>query len=206
MKQPQNCIINYLALLVFLTNLMSCTCPSDIKLGEIRMINPSFFPYKGNEELTFVSSRGKIMKLKNTAQPQPNRLFIETLCKKAFSIQWSYYEGVHAYDLVYRSEIHNFSLQCSFKTLVSNNSSSSDTLFYDYLGVNNLELVVSDRGNKNDEFIRNRLIQNRTVADTVINGIRYKNVYCRKSEPSIYYTTTQGIIAFYYDNEWWYLR
>lgn len=44
------------------------------------------------------------------------------------------------------------------------------------------------------------------IADTIMNGNNYFNVYASISGPELFYTSEQGIVAFEYLNKMWYLR
>jgi hypothetical protein len=192
--------------------LMACSCPPDVKLGEIKMINPSFFPLKGGEILRFINDKKEILVLTDSSGKQyPNKLIQATLCQHTpFAIQFSYYEGTPSYDLTYVNTKEHLKIYFYFRTLASAMKDS----YYDYFSASigspestNLAIMVSDRGNLNkiDSLTILRFANIKMLKDSVLNGKSYKNIYYDGTKPKIYYSESIGVIAFWFKNQWWYL-
>ena len=196
-----------------------CVCPDDIKLGEVKVLNPAFFPYKGGETLQFVNDKNEIISLVDSSDKQyENKIIVESLCTKPpISSQFSYYLGTPRYYLRYTNTIAKLRIEASFGT-INTQQLPKDSVLYDYCSINvrsrglntnnNLNILVSDRGNAkllSPNFLKT--YENiRLVKDTVINKINYRNVYYDAKNNGVCYAEKVGVVSFLHSNQWWYLK
>jgi len=199
-------------------------CPKDENRGRLKLTNPTFSPYQGNEVLKFTNQSGHLLTLTNfeyDVLSTHQRLIMSTPCYKSdFVKQQIYYEIPRLY-VSYRQNKsdHLSTIMYSFgiQDLRLDHSSNDTLLAEDLTIINNftkpsttLRILVSDRGNQaRFDPIKSqypRLINYRMISDTVLGGHSYKQVYCSKELPSLFFTRQEGIVAFKDDKEWWYLR
>lgn len=198
-----------------LTGCEGCTCPPNVKLGDVKMLTPSFFSLKGGETLKYINSKKEIITLTDSSEKQiENQIIVESLCAKPpISNQFSYYSGTPSYNFRYVNTQENLRLEFSFRTL-NTQQLPKDTVLYDYLntGVSsmrkstNLGILVSDRGNRKIiEPSRLKIFENIKMVDTTLNGRKYEHVFYNKTDKSILYAEKIGLISFIHKNERWYL-
>lgn len=200
----------------FLIGCEGCTCPPDVKLGDVKMINPSFFPLKGGETLRYINDKKEIIILTDSSEKQfENRIIVESPCAKPpISVQHIYYSGTPSYILKYVNTQENLRLEFSFTTK-NTQQFPKDTVLYDYLNTEvrsmrksiNLGILVSDRGNRKIiEPSRLKAFENIKMVDTVLNGKKYERVFYNSTDKSIFYAEKIGLISFIHKNERWYLQ
>ena len=200
----------------FLIGCEGCTCPPNVKLGDVKMINPSFFPLKGSEMLRYINDKKEIITLTDSSEKQfENKIIVESLCAKPpISNQFSYYGGTPSYNLRYVNTQENLRIEFSFRT-INTQQLPKDTVLYDYLNTGvysmrkgtNLGILVSDRGNRKIiEPLRLKIFENIRIVDTVLNGNKYERVFYNSTDKSILYAEKIGLISFIHKNERWYLQ
>jgi hypothetical protein len=95
-----------------------------------------------------------------------------------------------------------------------------DTVLFDYFSVEfrstpenanfpYLSVIPSTRGSAAKLKMANIDINNDSVAvakDTLIFNNRFQKVYSNKRNPKLLYTEKYGIVAFFFQNDWWYLK
>jgi hypothetical protein len=210
-----------------LSSLMGCflgieSCPEDQKIGQLRLTNPTFSPYRGNEVLTFSNQSGNQLRLTNfeyATLSTEQRLVVSTPCYKSdWNKQVIYYDSPRIF-VSYRQSKSDYLNTIDYSFGIQDlrvDQSTSDTLLAEDLTIYNnfnrpssgLRVLVSDRGNRaRFDSIRGQypqLIQYRLIADTVLNGRPYKRIYCLKVSPTLFFTKSEGIIAFKDQQDWWY--
>ncbi len=197
-------------------------CPGDQKLGDLQLTNPDFSPYRGNETLNFVTKAGEQMSLTNFESAllsTRQQLIISTPCYKSDFVKQRIYYDVPRLSVSYRKNKNDYlnTLHYSFGIQdLRTDQTSSDTLFAEDLTISNtfnqpsaqFRVLVSDRGNRaRFDPVKSqypRLIQYRIIQDTLLNGRSYKQVYCAKESPTVYFTTREGIVLFKDKQQWWY--
>ncbi len=200
----------------FLIGCEGCTCPPDMKLGDVKMVNASFFSLKGGETLKYVNDKKEVITLTDSSEKQiENKIIVESLCAKPpISAQFSYYSGTPSYSLRYVNTPENLRLAFSFRT-INTQQLPKDTVLYDFLSVEvrsmgkgiNLGILVSDRGNrKTIEPSKLKIFENIKMIDTVLNGKKYERVFYNNTDKSILYAEKIGLISFIHKNERWYLQ
>jgi hypothetical protein len=209
----------YKALHLFLCcSVLACSCPPDVKLGDVKMKKPNFCPLRGGETLQYINSKNKVMTFTYSPPytPATNKILVGVLCKKEpVAIQFAYYEGTPSMSLHYSTKDDSIQIYHSFMTL--NDQTYSDTLFYDMVisQVNNkigepisIDIMTSNRGNykKFSIVIIDRFKNIKMVKDTMINNNRYSNLYFDQIRKNALYAENIGLVAFFYKNEWWYLN
>jgi hypothetical protein len=222
MKTKTIAIYFFVALLALsLVGCESCTCPPNVKLGDVRMKNPGFFPFKGGESFTFINKNGETMVFSDVSdKPYPNEIIISSLCEKApISNQYTYYEGSPNYNLTYQAKYQFNTLSIVYQYLTVN-TDQPDTVLLDrfdvtlrnnpnYYSLTGFSIVASTRGNDQKLKTKNIDIHNDSIAvtkDTLIFKTRFQKVYSNKRNPKLLYTEKYGIVAFVFLNEWWYLK
>jgi hypothetical protein len=210
---------SFLISLQMFVGCQGCVCPEDIKLGEVKMLNPTFFPYKGGEILQFINDKNETISLVDSSDKQyENKIVVESLCTKPpISSQISYYLGTPSYFLRYVNTNAKLRIDVSFRTW-STQQLPNDSVFYDNCTINvqdrqtrignNLNILVSDRGNSKllgSNFLK-RYEATKLVRDTIINKINYKNVYRDTQNSKVCYAEKIGIVSFFHNNQWWYLK
>ncbi|RYF78372.1 MAG: hypothetical protein EOO39_01620 [Cytophagaceae bacterium] len=201
----------YLVLISFSLLLGSCGCPPDVKLGEVRLIKPDFLQFSGAESLTYTNATTSETSIFNGIDPGYNtsKLIVASLCSKPpISNQISYYESIPFATKIYRGKGVDYQLSYFYKTF---DPVQGDTTSYvDALNIAgsrfSLNILVSDRGKpalKSTPLVKQQ-DQARVIADTIINGKRYQQVYCHKdTPPSVFFTRDRGVVAFLRDGTWW---
>lgn len=222
--KTQSFIVQSVAYLLtlLLTGCESCTCPPNVKLGDVRMKNPNFFPFKGGESFTFINKYGQTMVFNDVSENQyPNHIIVSSLCTKApISNQYTYYEGTPAYNLTYQAKYQISTLTMHYNYQTYDAYQVPDTVLYDSFGVqisNNsnsdrwgISVVTSTRGNdvklKLKEYA-DFFNDNVTISkDTLIANTVFQKVYSDKRDPKLLYTEKHGIVAFFFLSDWWYLK
>ncbi len=199
-----------------------CGCPPDFKLGDLYLQTPHFFSLKGSEKFTFVNQSGEELVFdKGFNNGQANApLVMSTLCNEGMiDTQIAYYktEGFSVnYRLNYADGIQYHSL---IQNEVVNPTSPADTILYETFRIGlpystegeskyytSFFYIVSDRGNAISSAITQNNNSIRIIADTTLNGNQYTNLYCQKESPGLFYSTAYGVVLFYYNGDWWYLK
>ncbi|MDH5367671.1 MAG: hypothetical protein OEW67_11820 [Cyclobacteriaceae bacterium] len=201
---------------------LDCSNNADVRLGEIRFDNPDFLPFKGGEQFTFLNTLGdelvffdsKIYDKKNI------RMGMISLCyNPPFGSSQTFYD-TEFNSLSYQSQ--NDSAFINYLYRIDNESiiptTDTDTVLFDFInmGLNVIEpdishtyfinYIVSDRGNTLDPITIANNTFTRIINDTTINGNFYPNLYCPNNRPGFFYSTTYGIVLFYYKDDWWHLK
>lgn len=197
-------------------------CPRDQKLGDIQLTNPTFSPYRGDETLTFINQTGQKMSLTNFEYSNLSthqRLVVSTPCYKSDWVNQQVYYDVPRLFVSYRLDKTNYLNTLDYSFGIQDlriDQTKSDTILAEDMTVTNnftryssqLRVLVSDRGNQRlFDPVKGqypRLIQYRVISDTLLNDKLYKQVYCAKELPTIYFTNKEGIIAFKDQQQWWY--
>ncbi|RYC66576.1 hypothetical protein [Spirosoma sordidisoli] len=197
-------------------------CPKDQKLGDLQLTNPNFSPYRGDETLVFINQTGQKISLTNfeySTLSTRQRLVVSTPCYKSDWVKQQVYYDVPRVFISYRLSKTNYLTTLDYSFGIQDlrmDQARSDTILAEDMTISNtfvkpgtlLRVLVSDRGNRakfdtvNGQYPR--LIQYRVISDTAFNGNLYKQVYCSKELPTIYFTTKDGIIAFKDQQQWWY--
>lgn len=192
--------------------LLSCVCPPDKKLGEIKLTKPQFLGLSGTESMTYTNSstsqtlvfRGEPMEY------NVEKILVATLCQKTpVSIQFSYYESIPFASRRYKtSGVQYEEIRYYYK--VFDPVQGDTTSYVDLLSISgrqvNMQILVSDRGKpalRALPLIRDKAAI-RVVADTTINNQRFQQVYCQAFNPTVCFISTKGVIAFYRDEAWWF--
>lgn len=213
-KKPQNakhaiCLGFVLSLTWWL---FSCGCPPNVKLGEIRLMKPQFLGLSGTESMTYTNSATGETLVFNGEPMQYNteQLIIASLCTKPpISSQFSYYEIVPFASKRYKTrgtQYEEIYLYHKLFTPVQGDTTSS----IDLLSISGrqitMNILVSNRGKATVGSLPliSGINQTRVVADTTINNQRYQQVYCQVAGPTVYFTATRGVIAFYRNETWWF--
>jgi hypothetical protein len=222
MKTKIIAIYFFVALLALsLVGCESCTCPPNVKLGDVRIQKLDFFPFKGGESFTFVNQNDETMVFNDiTEKSFSNHIVISSLCTKApISSQYTYYEGTPVYNLTYQAKYQFNTLSIVYQYLTVN-TDQPDTVLLDrfdvtlrnnpnYYNLAGFSIVASTRGNDQKLKTKNIDINNDSVAvakDTLIFKTRFQKVYSNKRNPKLLYTEKYGIVAFFLNSEWWYLK
>jgi len=196
----------------FLLFLWGCGCPPDVKLGEIRLRKPDFLQFTGAESLTYTNATTNETSIFNGIDPGYNtsKLIVASLCSKPpISNQVSYYESIPFATKIYRGKGIDYQLSYFYKSF---DPVQGDTASYiDALNIAgarfSLNILVSDRGKpalRSTPLVKQQ-DQARVIADTIINGMPYQQVYCHKdTSPSVFFTRNRGVVAFLRDGAWWY--
>ena len=204
-------------------HLNSCRldCPESIYLGEIQILDHDFFPFTGGEQFTFVNLSGKELVFFDSVDNKVTyrSMVMRTLCDHAyFGIQTSYYRSEQYYfyyHLLGGKTGFNYSYGVVNENFIP--ATDADTVLFDeftsgfYSKESDPSLTygfryIVSRGNTlrpttttNNGFIR-------IISDTTLNGNHYTNLYCPKNRPGFFYSTSFGIVLFYYKGEWWHLK
>lgn len=213
-KKLQN--IKYVIRLGFVLSLtwllFRCGCPPNIKLGEIRLMKPQFLGLSGTESMTYTNSvTGETLIFKGEPmQYNAEQLVTASLCAKPpISSQFSYYEIVPFASKRYKTggtQYEEIYLYYKVFTPVQGDTTSS----IDLLSISgrqiNMNILVSDRGKATVGSLPliSGINQARVVADTIINNQRYQQVYCHVVKPTVCFTPTRGVIAYYRNEAWWF--
>lgn len=215
------------ALIGVSTGLIGCflgieSCPKDQSLGLLKLTNPTFSPYQGNETLTFASQSGNQLILSNfeygTLSNQ-QRLIISIACSKGeWNRQDIYYDSPYTF-IPFRQSKTDYRHTISYSFGIQNlrvNPSVSDTVLAEHLSIYNnftqrtteLRVLVSDRGNlARFDPVKSQypsLVNYRIITDTLLGSQSYKDVYCSKGAPTLFYNQQYGILAFKDEQQWWY--
>lgn len=215
MKKNNN-QLNSIVLFVIVILCIACNCPQNVKLGDVKMLNLSFFPLKGGETLKYINDNKDILVLADSSDKiSDNQIIVESLCSKPpISSQFSYYLGTPNYRLRYVNSKENLRLLFSFQTY-NTQQLPRDTVLYDCLIVDysserqgtSFQIISSDRGNRQLlEINKTKNTDGLEVVDTIINKRKYEKVYFLKTNPSVLYAEKIGVIAFRHRNQNWYLN
>lgn len=191
--------------------LIGCVCPPDQKLGEMRLAKPQFLSLSGTESMTYTnSSTTQTLVLRGEpVEYNVEKLLVATLCQKTpVDIQFSYYESVPFATRRYKSSgIRLEELRYTYK--VFDPAQGDTTSYVDMLQIWGMQLdmsvLVSDRGKptaRSLPLLRDKAAI-RVVADTTINNRSFQQVYRQAVNPTVCFTSTRGVIAFYRDGAWW---
>lgn len=196
--------------------LVSCGCPPDKKLGEVRLTNPQFLQLSGTESITYTNATTGEKLLFRGAEMEysTEKVIVATLCSKPLlSQQISYYESVPFSSKRYIGYIdgRQGTEELHYYYRVHYGGFQSDTASYaDLLDISghkiSMSLLASDRGKPNIRsfLLFNLSAQFRLIADTTINNQRFQQVYCKTTNPTVYFTSNKGVIAFFRDGAWWF--
>lgn len=201
---------------------LDCSKNTDVKLGEIRFDNPDFLPFKGGEQFTFVNTQGdELVFFDSTINDTKNiRMGMISLCyNPPFGSSQTFYD-TEFNSLSFQSQ--NDSVFINYSYRIDNESiiptTDTDTVLFDLInmGLNVIEpdtsytyfiyYIVSDRGNTLRSTTITYNNYTRIIKDTTINGNYYPNLYCPKIRPGFFYSTSYGIVLFYYKDDWWHLK
>jgi hypothetical protein len=216
------------ALALFASQLTGCSllgielCPADQDLGTLKLVRPRFSVYRGDETLTFANLANEKRVLGNYSYPVPSgsqKLVLTTPCNKSVFIkQEVYYNVPYTFVLFRENKAQYLTSQIYYSFGIEDmriDQSTNDTLFAETLTVNNgyrlpntrLRVLIADRGRNSARFSPARLadlLNYRIIADTLLGGQRYKQVYCVKESPTLFFAYPEGIVAFKDEQEWWY--
>lgn len=191
-------------------------------MGRLKLTNPTFSPYRGNETLTFANKSGNQLTLTNfeyALMSTEQRLVVSTPCYKSdWNKQQIYYDSPRMY-ASYRQSKSDYGNTIYYSFGIQDlrvNQTGSDTLLAEDLTISNnfirpnsmLRVLVSDRGNlARFDPVKSqypRLINFRIIPDTLLGSQSYKQVYCSRQSPTLFFTQKEGIVAFKDEQEWWY--
>lgn len=196
-------------------------CPPDVKLGEVSVKNTAFIPYRESQLLTFVNTSGNTLILKDTVDKiESTPLMQESICSNTpLRGSMYYYDCLNARSLSLKPLTYipglynNYAISIRHEVL-NRQGPPADTLFYDsfnaYNGLNggDVRVITNDRGNRARFPINiiNIYQPYRFIADTVMNGVTYREVHTSVKNPTLYYSSNLGVVAFKDKQEWWYLK
>lgn len=195
--------------------LVSCGCPPDKKLGELRLVNPQFLRLSGTESMTYTNATTgeKLLFRGAPMEYSTEKVIVATLCSKPpLSQQISYYESVPFSSKRYTgySEGRSGTEDLHYYYRVYGGSQGDTTSYADLLNINgyhiSMNLLASDRGKPGVRSfpLFNSASQFRLITDTTINNQRFQQVYCQATTPMVYFTSNKGVIAFFRDGTWWF--
>lgn len=196
-------------------------CPPDVKLGEVSVKNTAFISYREGQLLTYVNASGNSLILKDTADKiESIPLTQESICSNT-PLRGShyYYDCLNARSLSLKplkyipGLYNNYAISIRHEVL-NRQGPPADTLFYDSFSAYNrlnggsVIIITNERGNRAKFPINVISIsqQYRLIADTVMNGTTYRDVYASVKNPTLFYSASLGVVAFKDKEEWWYLK
>lgn len=163
----------------------------------------------GNEELRLNTNEGIVQKdttlnLVNLCSNPPGRGQWEIANTEYQEVAYFHENGSIAFEYALEIkariddslELDSFNI---FESIYANVNIDKDQRFNGYKIIN---FHVNDIQNTFDESFFNA---SPFVADTILNGTSYSNVYANRQGSELYYTVEEGIIAFQYLNKMWYL-
>lgn len=188
---------------------VACGCPPDIRLGNVTMQSGSFWPYSGKDELIFENNRGEsVTFITDESSNQGVRLRKEVLCYKSpLDKQESYYQADVGHFQSFKALRTDYflGLAVNLNVQADLNTSPVDTVFFEQLSVSvysrgqvsnggYFSMLTSPRGAspaKLPGYARSPHV----IADTVLGNRRFQDVYTDRTNPSLFYTKKEGLVA-----------
>lgn len=207
-------------LVLFAAVLGGCGCPPDVRLGNLTLQSGSFWPYSGKDELIFENARGEsVTFITENFSNQGYRLRQETLCDEGvLDRQEAYYQPNVGYFQSFKALRTDHFLGLSLNLTIQNdlNTAPADTVFFEQLSVSvyargqmpnggYFAMLTSPRGTVPNRIPR-YVLPPRVIADTVLGGRRYQQVYTQPQNPTHFYTKKEGLVALRTADVTWTLR
>lgn len=140
--------------------------------------------------------------------------------KRTWDYQDAYYSAeYYSYQYHLNSEVYFSFIYGIANDIWTPPTSVTDTILYETfypilvapntsdLGPNcNFRQLVSSRGNSLKKETLELLSRTSIIADTTLNGVQYDDLVCNSQNPGLFYSKKFGVVLFYYNHDWWYLK